>query len=106
MDQLLERHLGRRIGSREDVLTLCARSANSQSALHCEEGTTTAAADSTAAGACEPIVRPAGGGGLTAWNGSTSLYVNTANSRPHAGKYRNKFWREPRGELAGRIFMT
>eukprot|EP00966_Prymnesium_polylepis_P249041 5757992-Prymnesium_polylepis.1 len=104
MDRLLENYLGRRMGSREDVLRLCARSATTQSGLHREEDTT--AGDGTPGGACEPIVRPAGGGGLTAWNGSTSLYINTANSRPHAGKYRNKFWREPRGELAGRILMT
>ena len=70
------------------------------------EGAAEGATEGGEGQAMETIVRPAGGGGTTAWDGTVSLYINTANSRPSAGRYRNKFWREPRGALAGRVLMT
>ena len=52
-------------------------------------------------------VTAAGGVGLTVWaDGLTCLSINTANSRPSAGRYRNVFWREARGELAGEVCLS
>lgn len=86
MDKLLSDRICERVGSRNDVVRACALASDGFDA--------------------RLEVRPAGGGGTTAWSGMTSLYVNTANSRPHAGKYRNLFWREPRGSLRGQVLMS
>ena len=54
---------------------------------------------------------PAGGGGLALWrDGEACLFINTANSqrraRGHRVGYRNVFWREHRGELAGSLCFS
>ena len=48
-----------------------------------------------------------GGSGLTLWgDNSVSLYINTANVRPNAGRYRNTFWREHTGCMEGEVLFS
>ncbi|KAL1510869.1 hypothetical protein AB1Y20_005701 [Prymnesium parvum] len=90
VEELLRDHLGGSMGSREEALQLFA-----------------AASDGLApTAAAEAVLKPAGGGGVTSWDGSATLFINTANSRPSAGRYRNLFWREPHGPHAGAVLMT
>ena len=53
-------------------------------------------------------LRSAGGGGTTRWqHGELCLYINTANTRPNAGQYRNYFWRETGGgSLKGSVCVS
>ena len=87
---LLERHLGREVGSRSDVVEVCVRSCAASDASTC-----------TSAPAGDAVV-PEGDGGSTVWLDCTCLYVNAGRYRngPSA-KYRNRLWRETEGELAG-----
>ena len=89
LEQMLSSCLGLPLGGREQVMRLCAG----------EEFV-----ERLQTSPCE--LRSAGGGGTTVWEGGdTCLYINTANSRPNAGKYRNYFWRETAGELSGAVCM-
>ena len=89
LEQMLSSYLGLPLGGREQVMRLCAG----------EEFV-----ERLQTSPCE--LRSAGGGGTTVWEGGdTCLYINTANSRPNAGKYRNYFWRETAGELSGAVCM-
>jgi hypothetical protein len=92
MDEMLQKYLGLPLGGREQVMRLCAGQAFRDSL------------DETQYSGCE--LRSAGGGGTTLWEGGEMcLYINTANTRPNAGRYRNWFWREPRGDLSGSVCM-
>ena len=90
LSTLLEGYIGLPLGGRGRALRLCAG------------GT---AAD----GQCETKreIASAGGSGITLWgDGASCLWINTANSRPSAGRYRNLFWRESRGDLAGSVCFS
>ena len=81
LDTLLSDYLGPPLGQRSKVLRLCAGPR---------------ALEDT-----DMELAAAGGGGLTLWaDGAACLFINTANSN-RRGYYRNVFWREHRGELAG-----
>ena len=55
----------------------------------------------------EVEVSSSGGSGLTLWgDNSVSLYINTANVRPNAGRYRNTFWREHTGGMEGEVLFS
>ena len=85
--------IGTPLGGRGKVLRLCAgESAEMAAAVSAEPGVE---------------VNSAGGSGLSLWaDGGVCLYINTANVRPGAGRYRNHFWREPSGELAGSVCFS
>ena len=86
LDTLLSDYLGPPIGQRSKVLRLCA----GQRALQ----------------DTDMQLAAAGGGGLTLWaDGAACLFINTANSN-RRGSYRNIFWREHRGELAGSLCFS
>ena len=86
LDTLLSDYLGPPIGQRSKVLRMCA----GQRALQ----------------DTDMQLAAAGGGGLTLWaDGAACLFINTANSN-RRGSYRNIFWREHRGELAGSLCFS
>ena len=86
LDTLLSDYLGPPLGQRSKVLRLCAGPR---------------ALEDT-----DMELAAAGGGGLTLWaDGAACLFINTANSN-RRGYYRNVFWREHRGELAGSLCFS
>ena len=86
LDTLLSDYLGPPLGQRSKVLRLCAGPR---------------ALEDT-----DMELAAAGGGGLTLWaDGAACLFINTANSN-RRGSYRNVFWREHRGELAGSLCFS
>ena len=86
LDMLLSTYLGTPLGPRGKVLRLCAGPPTPADA--------------------KMELAAAGGGGLALWrDGAACLFINTANS-PRRGSYRNVFWREHRGELAGELCFS
>jgi hypothetical protein len=84
LDALLSAYLGPPLGPRSKVLRLCAGPDAPK----------------------DVDLAPAGGGGLTLWrDGAACLFINTVNSQ-RRGAYRNVFWREPRGALAGALCFS
>ena len=86
LPSLLSNHLGPPLGPRSKVLRLCA--------------------GPLALDDADAELAPAGGGGLTLWrDGGACLFINTVNSQ-RRGAYRNAFWREHRGALAGNLCFS
>jgi hypothetical protein len=109
---LVASHLGKSIGGRRRVLQLCARhggggGGGGGGAEASGEPVEPARGDGRECEEQEREVISAGGSGMTRWGcGGACLYINTANARPHAGKYRNRWWREQRGDLSGSVLLS
>ena len=90
LEAMLSSYVGLPLGGRRKVLRLCAAGSAAAEEAQLDEREITSA----------------GGGGLTLWgDGSACFYINSQSSRPGA-KYRNQFWREGRGELAGEVLFA
>lgn len=110
VDELVRRQLGALFKGREEVISACVDAAHPLPSVSAssasEEDKPAEASGHQRNGEREIIALPSGGGGVTIWDGALCLFINTANTRPCAGKYRNAFWREPRGPLRGSVLMT